>query len=249
MTSPQPFRIHVPDEVLRDLRRRLAGARLLPDSPRRSLSGMTAGYLERLVASWEEFDWRARESWLNAHPQFLAEIDDATIHFVHLRSARADAPVLLVMHGWPHTFALQLDFADLLPDFHVIVPSLPGFAFSSPYRTGRFTERRVAETMHSLVTDILGYDRYFTYGEDVSANINDLLAATHPEAVRGVIVTHAHFPRERSARNSPHPTRSRSSSGSTRGRGRTARTGTFKARVPTHWPQPSTIRRRVCSPG
>lgn len=64
---------------------------------------MTAGYLERLVASWEEFDWRARESWLNAHPQFLAEIDDATIHFVHLRSARADAPVLLVMHGWPHT--------------------------------------------------------------------------------------------------------------------------------------------------
>ncbi len=58
------------------------------------------------------------------------------MHFVHLRSERADAPALLVMHGWPHTFALQLDFADLLPDFHVVVASLPGFAFSSPYADG-----------------------------------------------------------------------------------------------------------------
>ena len=94
--------------------------------------------MRELVRSWGEFDWRARESWLNAHPQFLADIDDTTIHFAHLRCGPSPTlPRLLVMHGWPHTFALQLDFADLLPDFHVVVASLPGFAFSSPTRMDR----------------------------------------------------------------------------------------------------------------
>jgi pimeloyl-ACP methyl ester carboxylesterase len=119
---------------------------------------MTGEYLNALVDSWRTFDWRTREHWLNAHPQFLAEIGDTTVHFAHLRSARADAPVMLVMHGWPHTFALQLDFADLLPDFHVVVPSLPGFAFSTAYAEGPVTEVRLAATMHALMTEVLGYE-------------------------------------------------------------------------------------------
>jgi pimeloyl-ACP methyl ester carboxylesterase len=98
------------------------------------------------------------------------------------------------MHGWPHTFALQLAYADLLPDFHVVVPSLPGFAFSSPYRTGWMENQRLADTMNRLMVEVLGYERYLTYGEDVTADVNDLLAATHPESVHGVLVTHAHFP-------------------------------------------------------
>ncbi len=85
-----------------------------------------------------------------------------------------------------------------------VVPSLPGFAFSSPYE-GAISERRLADTMHTLMTDVLGYDRYVTYGEDVTANVNDLLAATHPESVVGVLATHAHFPTaaERDALNDP----------------------------------------------
>lgn len=155
---------------------------------------MTQAYLGELVRSWAEFDWPARQEWLNRHPQFLAPIDGAMIHFAHLRSERADAPALLVMHGWPHTFAMQLDYADLLPDFDVVVPSLPGFAFSSAYATGCMSEERLASTMHALMTEVLGYDRYLTYGEDVTANVNDLIAARHPEAVQGILVTHAHFP-------------------------------------------------------
>ena len=155
---------------------------------------MSAAYLNELVRSWAAFDWRSREAWLNDHPQFLADIGDATIHFVHLRAERGDAPALLVMHGWPHLFSLQLEFADLLPDFHVVVASLPGFAFSAPYRDGPFGDRRVADTMHALMTEVLGYERYLTYGEDVSANVNDLIAATYPRHVSGIIVTHAHFP-------------------------------------------------------
>ncbi|MFD5864797.1 epoxide hydrolase family protein [Agromyces sp. NPDC127015] len=194
MGRVQPFEIHVDDEVLGDLRARLARTRLRGDSPRRPPAGMNHDYLRQLIDTWAAWDWRAREAWLNRHPQFVARVGDADVHFVHRRSERTDAPVLLVMHGWPHTFALQLDFADLLPDFHVVVPSLPGFAFSSPYADGPMTERRLAETMHSLMTDVLGYERYVTYGEDVTANVSDLIAASHPEHVAAIVATHAHFP-------------------------------------------------------
>lgn len=205
MTVPQPFEIHVPDEVLDDLRSRLSHARLLPDSPRKPASGMSAAYLRELVDSWLAWDWREREAWLNRHPQFIAQIDDAAVHFVHQRSERADAPALLVMHGWPHTFALQLDFADRLPDVHVVVASLPGFAFSSPYADGPMTETRLASTMHALMTDVLGYERYVTYGEDVTANVSDLIAARYPDQVAGIVATHAHFPTmdERAALTEP----------------------------------------------
>ncbi|KRB37688.1 epoxide hydrolase family protein [Microbacterium sp. Root180] len=200
-----PFEIRVSDDVLADLRARLERSRLLADSPHRPPSGMTATYLSDLVASWQALDWRSRERWLNAHPQFTAELADTTIHFAHLRSRDPDAPALLVMHGWPHTFALQLDFADLLDDFHVVVPSLPGFAFSSPYRSGLMTEVRLAGTMHTLMTDVLGYAAYLTYGEDVTANVNDLLAAQHPESVLGIVVTHAHFPTREERRDLAAP--------------------------------------------
>ena len=202
---PTPFTIAVPDAVLEDLRERLARTRLLPDSPRKRFSGMSSAYLEALVAAWRDFDWRARERWLNSHPQFLAEIDSSTVHFVHQRSANPDAPALLVMHGWPHTFAMQLEFADLLPDFHVVVPSFPGFGFSTPYADRPVTEENLAHTAHSLMVDVLGYDSYLTYGEDVSANVNDLLAATRREHVAGVVATHAHFPSgaERAALTDP----------------------------------------------
>lgn len=201
----RPFRIDVSDAVIDDLRDRLGRARLLPDSPRRMRSGMTAAYLSELVASWRDFDWRDREHWLNAHPQYTVELDGARVHFVHRRADADDAPALLVMHGWPHTFAMQLDFTDLLPDFHVVVPSFPGFAFSSPYAEAEMSERQLAATMHRLMTEVLGYERYVTYGEDVSANVNDLLASSHPETVQAIIATHAHFgtPQERRARDEP----------------------------------------------
>jgi len=194
MSELRPFTVHVPDQVLTELRERLARSRIPEDSPRRPASGMTAAYLRELVDHWIGWDWRAREAWLNQHPQFVAAIDDVDLHFVHLRSERPDAPALLVQHGWPHTFALQLDFADLLPDFHVVVASLPGFGFSSPYASGEMSEKRLATTMHTLMTDVLGYRRYVTYGEDVTANVSDLIAARYPEQVAGIVATHAHFP-------------------------------------------------------
>ncbi|MCT9820245.1 epoxide hydrolase N-terminal domain-containing protein [Microbacterium sp. W1N] len=192
--SIRPFEIHVDDAVLHDLHERLTRTRTLPDAPRRPRSGMTAAYRDELLASWRALDWRAQERRLNAVPQFLAEVDGTTVHLAHRRAARADAPALLIMHGWPHTFALQLELAAALPDVHVVVPSLPGFAFSPAYPDRPVSEDELARTMHLLMTETLGYSRYLTYGEDVSANVSDLLASRHPQHVQGIIATHAHFP-------------------------------------------------------
>lgn len=189
----EPFTWRVDDAVLDDLHERLARARLLPASPGRPWSALDQDYLADLVASWRTFDWRAREAWLASHPQVLVDVDGTRVHAAHLRAASADAPALLIMHGWPHTFALQLELADLLDDVHVVVASLPGFAFSQPYAAGDLSEERLADTMHALMRR-LGYERYVTYGEDVSANVSELVAARHPDAVLGIVATHAHFP-------------------------------------------------------
>ncbi len=68
----------------------------------------------------------------------------------------------------------------------------PGFAFSAAY-DGTMTETVMARLMHSLMTEELGYERYLTYGEDISANVSDLIAATYPDHVHGILATHAHF--------------------------------------------------------
>ncbi|MCF4123052.1 epoxide hydrolase N-terminal domain-containing protein [Antribacter sp. KLBMP9083] len=78
MAGPTPFSIAVPDEVLTDLAERLAGTRFVDDSPRRPPSRMSVPYLRDLVRSWRTWDWRARERWLNGHPQFTADL--ATPH-------------------------------------------------------------------------------------------------------------------------------------------------------------------------
>lgn len=206
MTTVAPFRIHIPDDTLDDLRARLRRTRLLPDSAGRPPSGLTAEYLATLVDSWEQFDWRARERWLNEHPQIVTDIDGARIHAVHVRCDDPDAPAILVMHGWPHTFALQLDFADRLRDhLHVVVVSLPGFGFSTSYDAGIMDDERLARTMNELMTERLGYALYLTYGEDVSASVSDVLAVRYPQRVCGVIATHAHFdaPTDRASESDP----------------------------------------------
>ncbi|WP_246865495.1 epoxide hydrolase N-terminal domain-containing protein [Cryobacterium sp. BB307] len=155
------FRIDIGDDILDDLRTRLAGARLLPESPGRPWSALSADYLAELVDDWRRFDWPRRQAWLNSFPQFTATIDTASIHFVHRLGSDADAPPVLLMHGWPHTFALQLALVEAAPELTFVVPSLPGFAFSSPFE-GVISEARLAETMHTLMTGVLGYRRYVT---------------------------------------------------------------------------------------
>src|SRR5262245_57282899 len=144
----EPFRIHVDDSVLEDLRRRLEWTRL-PDQIEGTdwEYGISLDYLRELLAYWRDgYDWRAQEARLNQLEHFRTRIDGQSIHFIHARSARADALPLLITHGWPGSVVEFLDVIPRLTDpeahggaaadaFHVVAPSLPGWGFSEPTRT------------------------------------------------------------------------------------------------------------------
>jgi pimeloyl-ACP methyl ester carboxylesterase len=201
ITPPEPFRIAVPDAALSDLRSRLARTKYPRQTPAEPWgAGVDIPYLSGLMTDWREsFDWRAAEERLNEVPQFIAEIGGARIHFAHLRAERVEGgaePIPIILsHGWPYSFIEMLPLARLLSadGFDVVVPSLPGFGFSEPMREP-FVSTAVAERWHALMTQVLGYPTYATYGEDVGTWVSDRLAALHPGSVVALFATHAAFP-------------------------------------------------------
>ena len=201
----RPFTIAVREEVLTDLRARLSNTRFTTASTETLWGGgVDPSWLRDLVAYWRDgFDWRAAEDRLNAFPQFLAAIDGRDVHFVHVRGVvHGDArPMPLVLsHGWPSAFTEMLRVVGPLTDpaahgldpsivFDVVVPSLPGYAFSEP-PAGWFTREAVAETWHSLMSEVLGYQRYGLFGGDIGGGVSQWVAVNHPDSVLGLHTNH-----------------------------------------------------------
>jgi pimeloyl-ACP methyl ester carboxylesterase len=187
--SIEQFPIRVDDATLDDLRARLALTRF-PDQIAGTgwEYGTPVGYVRALVEYWlDEYDWRAQEAELNRLDHFRTVIDGQSIHFVHARSAHADALPLLITHGWPGSIAEFLDVIPRLTDpeafgsraedaFHVVAPSLPGYGFSEPPRTPGWDVRRVAQAFIELMPR-LGYARYGAQGGDWGAQIATRIAA------------------------------------------------------------------------
>jgi pimeloyl-ACP methyl ester carboxylesterase len=200
----EPFRICVSDDVLSDLRLRLARTRFTAASdPAFWAAGTDPGYLRELVAYWADgFDWRAAERALNSYPHYVAEVAGRRVHFVHLRGkAREGAPSplpLIMTHGWPSSFVEMLQAGRLLAEpagdragsFDVVIPSLPGFLYSE-LPDGPFTRRRVAELWHELMTRVLGYQRFGAFGGDIGGGVTQWLGALYPQEVTGVHITSA----------------------------------------------------------
>ncbi|KUN77878.1 epoxide hydrolase [Streptomyces bungoensis] len=194
-----PFRIDIPQAQLDDLHRRLDATRWPDELPGVGWDrGVPLSYLKELVAYWRtSFDWRAAEAQLNAYPQFIEEIDGADVHFLHVRSPEPDATPLLLTHGWPGSVAEFLDVIGPLTDprahggdptdaFHLVIPSIPGYGFSSLTETGWDTAR-IARAWAELMAR-LGYDRYIAQGGDAGAVISLELGRIDPEHVIGVHV-------------------------------------------------------------
>ncbi|MFF4550000.1 epoxide hydrolase family protein [Streptomyces sp. NPDC001406] len=194
-----PFRIDIPQAQLDDLHRRLDATRWPDELPGVGWDrGVPLGYLKELAEYWRtSFDWRAAEAQLNAHPQFTEEIDGARVHFLHVRSTEPDATPLLLTHGWPGSVAEFLDVIGPLTDprahggdpadaFHLVIPSIPGYGFSSLTETGWDTAR-IARAWAELMAR-LGYDRYVAQGGDAGAVISLELGRIDPEHVAGVHV-------------------------------------------------------------
>jgi uncharacterized protein (TIGR03086 family) len=197
MTVPalRPFRAEVPQSALDDLQSRLQRALWPDDLP--AEYGVTNARIRELAAYWlEKFDWRAFEARLNAHPQFLTEIDGETIHFLHVRSSRPDATPLVLTHGWPGSVAEYLDVIGPLtepesadaPAFHLVIPSLPGFGFSGPTKSAGWDKYRTAAAWAELMSR-LGYESYGAAGNDAGSMISPEIGRLAPEKVVGVHVT------------------------------------------------------------
>jgi epoxide hydrolase len=196
----RPFQIQIGSEDLDDLRDRLVSTRW-PVQPNGTgwERGVPLDYLRGLVDHWSNgFDWAAREQELNRFPQHMTTVDGQNIHFVHARSPEPGALPLILLHGWPVSFVEFSQVIGPLSDpvahggeardaFHVVVPSHPGFGYSTPVQAPGWSTNRVAaavvEIMHRL-----GYDRYGAHGGDVGAGVAAGLSPADPNGVVGVHV-------------------------------------------------------------
>ena len=199
MGDVRPFRIDVGDDVLDDLRSRLTRVRL-PVEPSGAGSwrrGTDTGYLGELITYWAEgYDWRAQERAMNARPQFVMGSAGGPVHFMHERSRHGAATPLVLTHGWPWTFWDYDKLVDRLTDptryggsprdaFHVVVPSLPGFAFSTPLSSTPPTWWETADLWVELM-ETLGYDRFGAAGGDWGAWVTAQLGHKYPDRLVGI---------------------------------------------------------------
>ena len=192
----EPFEIHVPQADLDDLADRLARTRWpaeLPDAG--NDYGLPLAQLRSLADHWQHgYDWRKQEAEFNSYPQFTTEIDGERIYFLHVRSADPDALPLILTHGFPGSVAEFLDVIEPLSnDFHLVIPSIPGFGFAGPTRAGGWDVQRVARAWATLMAE-LGYQRYGAQGGDWGSAISRALGAHDAEHVVGVHLNYLPMP-------------------------------------------------------
>ncbi|MCR4264778.1 epoxide hydrolase family protein [Nitratireductor sp. ZSWI3] len=206
----QAFETHATDADLNDLRTRLAAARL-PEAetvyrpaphPRRWEQGVPLADLVDIVNHWRtDYDWRPFEARLNRIGQYRTIIDGLGIHFLHRRSARADATPVILTHGWPGSIAEFIDVIDDLADpedpeapaFHVVVPSLPGFGYSDKPATTGWGVGKIAAAWVELMGR-LGYGQFAAHGGDWGGVITTVLGGRFPGRVLGIHTTLAQAP-------------------------------------------------------
>src|SRR6266508_3606666 len=186
----RPFRIEIPQAALDDLRDRLARTRWPDELPGVGWSrGVPVNYLKGLADYWaNSYDCRKAEARLNEFPQFTTEIDGQDIHFVHVRSANADATPLLLLHDWPGSYMQFIDvIGPLSQDFHLVIPSMPGIGFAIPLSGPGWNIGKIADAYTELMPRLC-YDRYDVQGSGGGAYIGPEIGRQAPERVIGVHV-------------------------------------------------------------
>ena len=194
----RPFRIEIPAADLDDLRDRLARTRWPDQLPGVGWDyGIALDDVRELASYWRTgYDWRVHESRLNGFDQFTTQIDGQTVHFLHVRSGLPGALPLIMTHGWPGSVVEFMEIIGPLTDpgshegdpgdaFDLVVPSIPGYGFSGPTRSGGWNVSRVARAWDELMRR-LGYQRYGAQGGDWGSAISRELGVLFPEHLIGV---------------------------------------------------------------
>jgi microsomal epoxide hydrolase len=203
LASTQPFRIGISAQVLDDLRARLhrrRRARVFAAGGWKG--GSDPDYLDALIAYWrDDYDWRRHERELNLFAHFVADLDDARVHYIHETGLGMRSVPVLLLHGWPDSFLRYRKVIPLLTGAHdeyaddlscdVVVPSLPGFAFTG--QAGPPEEipsiQYSAQLLHRLMTEVLGYEQFVVAGGDGGSAIAQSIALQFPASVIGIHLT------------------------------------------------------------
>lgn len=197
--TPEQFTIRVPEAVLEDLKGRLARTRWPSDLGNADWRyGTSRDYLESFVDYWlKDYDWRLAEAAMNRFDHYRVDLDGVPIHFIHRRGNGPRPVPLILSHGWPWTFWDLAEMIDPLADpgahggdpadaFDVVVPSLPGFGFSSPLTNTGIGASATAGLWRQLMHDVLGYPRFGAQGADFGAIITQTMAQQRSDDLIGV---------------------------------------------------------------
>jgi microsomal epoxide hydrolase len=198
----QPYEIHVAQQTLEETRDRLRSIRWSATlAGNRGRYGVSLPELRKILDFWaEDYSWRTWEQKLNAQPHFLATVDRVELHFWRIAGAKPDSIPLLLLHGWPGS---AVEFWNLIgpltdpvaygapdaPSFDVVIAELPGFGFSGKPVEPGWGPTRMADALHTLMHEVLGYPRYAVHGEDWGSIIGARIARRHTEEVAALQIT------------------------------------------------------------
>jgi pimeloyl-ACP methyl ester carboxylesterase len=199
MTEVRNLKIETLESDLIDLKNRLLRSRWPDEVPLVGwVQGTDLSYLMELTSYWrDQFSWRSQESKLNEFRHFLAEVDGLKLHFIH-EKGRGPRPVpLILIHGWPSSFAELLKVIPLLTDpgshggdprdsFNVIVPSLPGYGYSDAPRNSGMSIWHAADLLYKLMKEVLGYHKFAASGGDWGAYAASYLGFKSPEQILAI---------------------------------------------------------------
>jgi pimeloyl-ACP methyl ester carboxylesterase len=195
----EAFKLTVPTAAIADLRERLGRTRFPDQAPGSAWSyGTDVSWMRGLVDYWRnEFDWRAEEARLNAFPQYKVRMHEIDLHFLHVEGQGPDPCPLLLSHGWPGSVFEFLELIPRLTDpsqfgadpadaFTIVAPSLPGFGLSFSPGQPRFGVEEIADCFASLMTDVLGYQRFGAQGGDWGSFITSRIAYSYADRLTGI---------------------------------------------------------------
>lgn len=216
--DPKPFTLHIANEAIADLHRRLEHTRFPDQAPGDPWAyGTSVAWLEELVSYWRDtFDWRAAEAQLNALPQYTVPLHDIDLHFLHVPGKGPDPLPLLLSHGWPGSV---FEFMELIPRLTdpaafggdaadaltIVAPSLPGYGLSFAPGQKRFGVTDIAACFIDLMRDVLGYERYAAQGGDWGSFITSLVGHGDPERVAGIHLNMMPVRRDPAMLENPNP--------------------------------------------
>ena len=194
----KPFKITIQENQIIDLKNRIDNNRWFQESKTTGWGNdLSVDQMKEFTDYWAtKYDWKEQETYLNSFQQYIVEVESSDIHFIHETGTGNRYIPVLFLHGWGENYTKFLKVAELLkeenPEIDVIIPSLPGFGFSKALQTD-MNASHISPILNRLMTEVLGYKKYYIHGGDFGAVVAERMALDHPNNVKGIHLTDIPF--------------------------------------------------------